>query len=253
LPKAGKAGLSSGEWPQIGHGETLTERVYQVLRDRIVAGELPPLSFIREEELGKAVGVSRTPVREALNRLATEGFLDRLPHRGFRVPERSIDDLVHLYPVLQSLEVLAAELACPRMTAVELARLEEINRGFARALEASDVATGVELNHKFHHELSALSGNPFLVNLLDDIRAQVRRLEVLDFTWVLTGPHPEADFPRDRWPAQHAAIIAALGRRDCAEACRLLRTNRSLVFQTKLERVREFAGATRVGSGDSRS
>jgi len=225
-------------WPQIGAGQTLTQRVYEVLRDRIVAGELAPLSFLREEEVGKAMGVSRTPVREALNRLATEGFLDRLPHRGFRVPERTIDDLIHLYPVMQALEVLAAELACPRMTAVDLNRLEGINDGFARALTANDVSTAVSLNDRFHHALSEMSGNPVLCGLLDDLRAQVRRLEVLDYTWVLLEHDPGAPVPKDHWVTQHTAIINALRRGEFNRARELLRDNRSLVFQAKLDQVR---------------
>jgi len=236
-------------WPQIGLGQTLTARVYEVLRDRIVSGEVPPLSFIREEEVGRAMGVSRTPVREALNRLATEGFLDRLPHRGFRVPERTIDDLIHLYPVMQALEVLAAELACPRLTAGELDRLEEINSGFANAIAANDVSTAVELNDRFHHSLSELSGNPVLCGLLDDLRGQVHRLEVLDYTWVLLDTNPEAPFPKDQWVTQHAAIIAALRRGEFDRARELLRANRSLVFEAKLDQVRGLTTSSSSQAG----
>lgn len=91
-------------WPVIGASETLAERAYQIVRDRILASALSPLTYIREEELATAMGVSRTPVREALSRLASEGFLERLPHRGFRVAERSIDELADVFTVLQALE-----------------------------------------------------------------------------------------------------------------------------------------------------
>src|SRR2546421_1926122 len=89
-------------WPVLGSGRTLAQRVYEVVRDRILANALSPRAYVREEELATAMGVSRTPVREALNRLATEGFLERLPHRGFRVAERSIEELAHVYTVLQA-------------------------------------------------------------------------------------------------------------------------------------------------------
>src|SRR6185503_1007776 len=168
-------------WPVIGSGQTLAARVYEVVRDRILANALAPRTYVREEELATAMGVSRTPVREALNRLASEGFLERLPHRGFRVAERSIEELAHVFTVVQALELLASELAFPRIRPSDLARLEEANAGFAAAVAKNDVATAVDLNDRFHHMLAEMSGNPVLPRLLDDLRRQVHRLEVLDF------------------------------------------------------------------------
>ncbi|MEP7347950.1 MAG: GntR family transcriptional regulator, partial [Gemmatimonadaceae bacterium] len=176
---------ASPAWPVIGASETLAERAYQIIRDRILANALAPQTYVREEELATAMGVSRTPVREALSRLASEGFLERLPHRGFRVAERSIDELADVFTVLQALELLASELAFPRIQPADLERLEEANAGFAAAIEANDVATAVDLNDHFHHTLAEMSGNPVLSRLLDDLRRQVHRLEVLDFSSVL--------------------------------------------------------------------
>ena len=83
-------GFAAGEpdfdtWPHIST-TTLADQVYAVLRDRIVGGEIRPGEFIREQEVSQGLGVSRTPVREALGRLASEGFAERIPHRGFRIP-----------------------------------------------------------------------------------------------------------------------------------------------------------------------
>lgn len=239
------------DWPTLGSGRTLAQAVYEVVRDRILSGELAPRSFVREEELAGAMGVSRTPVREALGRLASEGFLERLPQRGFRVPERSLDDLVHLYPVLQALELLAADLAFPRVGPADLARLAEANAGFARAIETNDVVVAVELNDRFHHLLADLSGNPVLCRLLDDLRSQVRRLEVLDFSAILLGSDSDGEPPvtRDRWVRQHAAIIEALQQGDHTRARELLRENRSFLFEAKVGRVQAMqhaeAAATR--------
>src|SRR4051812_6016019 len=104
-PRADKA------WPVIGSSQTLAQRVYEAVRDRILGNELAPRANVREEELATAMMVSRTPIREALNRLASEGFLERVPHRGFRVASRSIGELAHVFTVLQALEMLASELA----------------------------------------------------------------------------------------------------------------------------------------------
>ena len=79
---------------------TSADIAYAVLKHGIIHGELAPGSRLRADELAKQLGMSRTPVREALGRLASEGFLERIPHRGFRVPEESIADLLELYPIL---------------------------------------------------------------------------------------------------------------------------------------------------------
>jgi DNA-binding GntR family transcriptional regulator len=249
LPASGSASQATpgpdARWPLLGSGRTLAQAAYEVVRERIVAGELAPLTFIREEELAGAMGVSRTPVREALGRLASEGFLERVPQRGFRVPERSLDDLVHLYPVLQALELLAGDLAFPRIGPADLQRLEEANEGFARAVDSNDVVAAVELNDRFHHLLADLSGNPVLCRLLDDLRMQVRRLEVLDFSAILlgSGSGGSSPMPRDSWVKQHAAIIDALHRGEHARARDLLRENRSFVFEAKVGQVQAIQDA----------
>lgn len=233
------------QWPVLGSNQTLSAKVYGVVRDRILSSELGPRTYVREEELANAMGVSRTPVREALSRLATEGFLERLPHRGFRVPKGSIEELVQLYPVVQALELLAGELAFPRITKEDLEQLAEANRGFARAVEANDVAAAVDLNDRFHYMLAELSGNPVLNRLLDDLRSQVHRLEVLDFSAVLlkSGDGAEAAVSRDIWVRQHASLIDALRRGAHDRALAILRENRSLVGQTNVSKARAFQDA----------
>ena len=231
------------DWPVIGSTRTLAQRVYEVMRDRILANELTPLAYVREEELASAMAVSRTPIREALNRLASEGFLERLPHRGFRVSRRSIEELAHVYTVLQSLELLACELAFPNITAADLARLEEANAGFAAAIAANDVSTAVDLNDRFHHLFAELSGNPVLSRLLDDLRQQVHRLEVLDFSTVLleSGDEEPTTIARDTWVKQHTEFIDALRTGDQRRALDIMRANRSFVFQKKVDQARANA------------
>lgn len=239
---------TGNRWPVIGSSETLAEKVYSVVRDRILASDLGPRTHVREEELANAMGVSRTPVREALGRLASEGFLERLPHRGFRVPERSIEELVHLYPVVQALELLAGELAIPRITSENLQQLEEANRGFAQAVEANDVATAVDLNDRFHHALAEMSGNPVLSRLLDDLRSQVHRLEVLDFSAVLLESGDGAEsVSRDTWVRQHSMMIDSLRNGQPAKALAVLKENRSLVAKAKVSKARAIQEANAAG------
>src|SRR5687768_6577580 len=117
-------------WP-LPEARTLAEQVYRAVRARIMDGALAPGAFLREKDL-ESMGVSRTPIREALGRLASEGFLERLPHRGFRVPEESLGNLLELYPIVASLELLAGRLALDRFAASDLAELKEVNQRLGR-------------------------------------------------------------------------------------------------------------------------
>jgi len=209
-------------WPSLTTS-TLTDQVYGVVRDRILAGQVAPGEFVREQEVSDGVGVSRTPVREALGRLASEGFLERIPHRGFRVPEESITDLLELYPILAALEVLAGCEAFPRMEEEDLAELRRINASYAEAFEQRDFRLGIDLNDEFHHALSNRSDNDRLETMLDGLRQTVRRLE----TWTFTT------HPRD-WAlslAQHNEIIAAIEDGSFEHALEILKDNRLMTHQ----------------------
>lgn len=224
------------------------EEVYAVVRKRLLAGLQKPGTFIREADLAEAMGVSRTPVREALGRLVSEGLLERIPHRGFRIPQHSVEDLVHLYPILQELEVLAGELAFPRLRVADLSELEAINGAFKVALEEDDVLKAVELNDAFHKGLSDRSGNPPLQEMLEDLRGQIRRIEVWEFTRGVQEPNKRG---AKVWVRQHKAIIEAVRAGEFGKARRIIRRNRSLVYPMvpEGEGVREPARAKVAPAG----
>lgn len=202
-------------WPQI-EATTLADRVYQIVRNRILHRELVPGSFIREQEVSEATGVSRTPVREALNRLASQDFLERVPHRGFRVPDRPWEALLEIYPIVSALEMLAATLSFRQLTAADLRRMEELNRQLEEASLAGDTKALVESNNSFHRIFSDRSGNDRLSELLDQLRAQVSLLDRLYFS---------VSENSERALAEHEEILEALVREDYAEAFELLRLN----------------------------
>ena len=210
------------------------------MQERILSGQLAPLTSVREEQIAELMGVSRTPVREAMNRLAVEGFLERVPRRGFRVPALSVEELAELYTVLQALEVLAGELAFPRIQSADLDELEALNARFARAMRSSDVPAAIEINDIFHERLASLCGNSALCRLLEDLRSQVRRLEVLDFDSVLLGQgdHDGLPLPPDEWVNQHAALLQALRKGERDRALQLLRQNRSLAQRARIGHAR---------------
>jgi DNA-binding GntR family transcriptional regulator len=208
-------------WP-LPATRTLSEQVYHAVRARIMAGALAPGTFLREKDL-ETMGVSRTPIREALGRLASEGFLERLPHRGFRVPEESVANLLELYPIVASLELLAGRLAFDRFSAEDVARLRDINARLAEARDRGDVRAMLDVNTAFHRLITERGGNRRLALLLDDLRSQLTRLE----HWYYSG--------RDRTQRsiqEHEEIIAAVERGDRARALELLERNMSLTYRS---------------------
>jgi DNA-binding GntR family transcriptional regulator len=211
-------------WP-VAEARTLSDQVYRAVRARIMDGGLAPGTFLREKDL-ESMGVSRTPIREALGRLASEGFLERLPHRGFRVPEESLGNLLELYPIVAALELLAGRLALERFTPADVARLKAVNGRLAEARDRADVRAMLDLNTEFHRLISERGGNRRLAMLLDDLRSQLTRLEL----WYYSH--------RDRTQRsirEHEEIIAAIESGDRPRALSLLERNMSLTYRSLVD------------------
>ena len=213
-------------WPTI-RSKTLSDHVYHVLRARIGRGLHGAGEFIREQEISEALGVSRTPVREALARLASEGLLERIPHRGFRVSEEPLRNALELYPIMGSLDLLAGKLAFPHLTARDFAELERINGGLNEAIAAQDPARAVELNYAFHRYIAERSGNQRLAAMLDDLRARVHPWELWYFENVEDPEHQSVD--------EHAEILAAARAGDFARAAQIFETNMFWTYKVLLE------------------
>ncbi|MQA89914.1 MAG: FCD domain-containing protein [Gemmatimonas sp.] len=203
------------KWPQI-QATTLSDHVYQIIRNRILHRDLRPGTFIREQEVSDATGVSRTPVREALNRLATQEFLERVPHRGFRVPNNPWETLLDVYPIVTALEVLAGSLALEHLEEADVDRLRDLNQQMREAAESGDEKLLAELNNAFHHVLSERSSNQRLCELLDQLRAQVFLLDI----WYYSVPEHIDESIDD-----HTKLITAIEMGDREEVLAALRTN----------------------------
>lgn len=208
-------------WPLL-KPETLTDQVYEILRERVISGKIPPGEFIREQDVSERLGVSRTPVREALARLASERFLERIPHRGFRLPEETVDDLVEIYPIMTALEVLGTKEAFEHLDSGALAELRRINGAYEKAFEESDIYAGIDNNHAFHSMLSAQSGNKRLCRMLDDLRSRVRSLEIWAFSDI------------EHWQKsveEHEEILKAIESKEFERAIEVLEKNRLTTYR----------------------
>jgi DNA-binding GntR family transcriptional regulator len=186
----------------------LSERVYEELRGWIVSGELAPGEVLRDGELAEHLGVSRTPVREAIRRLVDNGLLEASANRWTRVAEIRPEDVDHLLPIVRSLEVLALELALPRLEPDGLREMEEANGRLEQAVAAGDHVAAAEANRAFHNAFLSRAGNPELEHLLLTVTLKFKRTGVFYFRAVEGAPAESV--------AEHADLIEAVrgGRPD---------------------------------------
>lgn len=188
---------------------SLHAQAIERLRDMIVEGELAPGARIVEAELCAQLGISRTPLREALKVLASEGLIELLPHRGARVTEVTAEEIGELFEVIAGLEGLAAELAAERMSDRDLERLEAMHERLERYHVARRRHDYFRINHKIHHLIVALAGNGILTATHERLLAQARRGRYL------------AILSNERWDEamrEHVELMAALRARDAARA-----------------------------------
>lgn len=189
--------------------------VYERIRALILAGDTPPGTRLGQEELAAQLGVSRTPVREALRRLVGEGLVEFRDQRGFRVADLALDDVVRRLEVRLILEPGGARLAAARRTDDDLAALQAT---IDRELVATDVAAVHDASRDFHVALAAASHNRELVLTLEGLwLSEVGRRLLAARTMEDGWQHTDAD--------EHTAILAAVRDRDGARAERLTRAH----------------------------
>lgn len=188
---------------------TRSDQAYQEIRALIFEGELAAGSSVTEAALVRRLGMSRTPIREALAKLAAEGHLVAASGRGFVVVEIGAEDLIDIYAVRARLEGLAAEEAAERLTRVDLARLEDLYDAMEKARAGGDDERLAKLNNEFHLVVAEASGNAYLQAMLADIHEVFDRFR----TTALALPGR-----RDDAHAEHGELIAALRARDRRKA-----------------------------------
>src|SRR4051794_4040416 len=161
--------------------DLLRDRAYAVIRDAIVDGTLAPGERLRDQELTKWLGLSRTPVREALNRLEQDGLVETAPQRFTRVAPLDRREAQDAFPVVAALHALAAELAAPRLTKHDVDAMRDANARFKHALERGDVDAALDADDAFHQVFVHVSANTEIPRALERLTPRVRRLERLRF------------------------------------------------------------------------
>lgn len=148
----------------------LYQEVAERLRQRIYAHELQPGTWIDEQKLAEQYGISRTPLREALKVLASEGLVELKPRRGCYVTEISRQDLDDIFPLIALLEGRCAAEAVKRAKAADLTALKAIHEKLEGAARDARVDAFFEANQEFHKKIQTLSGNRWLLSVIQDLR-----------------------------------------------------------------------------------
>lgn len=154
--------------------KSLEERVYMLLEEAILTGEYTRGYSLTEIALSKKLGVSRTPIRSALHRLAEDGLIEITPNRGAIVMGVNTDDLVDIYKIRMRLEGLASSMAAERISADEIKRLEEVTKQSELYLEKDDVEKLKELDTEFHLIIYKASGNRLMCKILSELHRNTR-------------------------------------------------------------------------------
>lgn len=161
----------------------LREVVAETLREAIVNGTLNPGERLMEIQLAEELGVSRTPVREAIRKLELEGFVIMIPRRGTYVADLSIKDINEVFEIRTALDVLAAGLAVERITEDELEQLERLLVEIGKLIEGDDIDKIVEVDSQFHDVLYKASRNDRLVGIINNLREQITRFRSISIQY----------------------------------------------------------------------
>ena len=156
----------------------LRDVVFLTLRQAILKGELQPGERLMEIQLANKLGVSRTPVREAIRKLQAEGLVLMIPRKGAEVADITEKSLTDVLEVRQALEKLAVQLACDKITQEEIDSLKEAGEEFRKIAAGDDVTATAEADVRFHDIIYLSTDNQKLVTLLNNLREQMYRYRV---------------------------------------------------------------------------
>ena len=187
----------------------LRELVYDQLKKEILVGNITPGTRMMEVELAEELGVSRTPVREAIRKLEKEGLVTIEPRRGAYASDISVRDLVDVLEVREDLEGLAASLAATRMSEECLSELEEITKGYSKAIQENDTEEIIRYDEMFHKKIVESTENKTLIQMIKNVQELALRFRYLYYD----------DFSRyENMPTEHKEIIDSIRSGDSETA-----------------------------------
>ena len=201
----------------------LREIVYEELKRQILVGEIAPGTRMMEVELAEDMGVSRTPVREAIRKLEKEGLVTIEPRRGAYASDISIKDMVDVLEVRQMLEGMAASMAAQKVTEEEKLDFVEANSAYKNAVKKGNIEEIIRYDELFHQLILSYSGNKTLNQLLSQVQELALRFRYIYYD----------DFSRyENMPVEHEEIEEAIISGDTQKA--------KVVAEEHVERLKKF-------------
>jgi DNA-binding GntR family transcriptional regulator len=183
----------------------LRDVVFKTLRDAILRGDLKPGERLMEMHLAEGLGVSRTPIREAIRMLEQEGLAITIPRKGAQVAGMTEKDLYDVLEIRDALDELAVSKACEKVNKKSLSKLAEAMRDFEKSVASGNVRAIVSSDEQFHDVIYAMTDNPKLVNIVSNLREQMYRYR---YEYVKDN----ADYRQ--LVSEHTCIVDGLRRQD---------------------------------------
>lgn len=199
--------------PSLGQPVQLSDRVYQLLRDQIVTGAIESGARLRVDALAQQLGISSTPVRDALNRLEKDGLINRHPYQGAVVRVFEESEIYDLYELRAGLECLAVRLACLRLTEEEIAWLREHQKVGQAALAEGNMEAYQVYNQDFHSAILKAARNAQLTSVMEGVLLQ---FHMLTAQTIRVAGRPA------RAIQEHAQMIDLIAQRKTVEAVKLM-------------------------------
>jgi len=193
------------------------------IRELIVEGDLEPGAKVPERVLCERYGVSRTPLREALKTLASEGLLELLPHRGARVARLTAEDVDQMFPIMGALEALSGELACQNLTEEQFAEIQALHYQMILHYTRRELKPYFLVNQEIHEKILAASANPLLLQMYQTLAGRIRRARYV------------ANMSTERWTQavkEHEEMLNALAERNGAALADVLKRHLSNKCET---------------------
>ena len=210
--------------------ERATDVVRETLREAILDGHLAPGTWLREEEIARELGVSRTPVREALQQLTAIELIEFKPHQGAVVARLTSDDILAIYVVREALEGISARLAAARATAEDCQALRDILTQMEERAAVNDSEALADLNLTFHARMRQISTNRYLDRFLTQVEQAVRRFGRTTYKYTNRAPASIAE---------HRAIVDAIADHDAERAEALAVHHMRQARQLRLQMISE--------------
>ncbi|HHP50800.1 MAG TPA: GntR family transcriptional regulator [Moorella mulderi] len=197
---------------KLSNYKPLREIVFEALKEAILEGHLKTGEKLMEIQLAEELGVSRTPVREAIRKLEQEGLVVIIPHKGAFVADLSMKDIADLFEVRAALESLAAALACERATEEELEEMERLLMEIGKGVEEENLEYTIEVDTKFHEVLYQASRNALLVKIINNLQEKIQTYRTTSLS--MPGRMAEA-------LEEHRRLLEAIAAREVDLAQRL--------------------------------